>query len=345
MLCQIARCWRYAEIFGRYLIIDTTVSGMVDNLFDYFEMRSEPPIPVSGLSPELLVILNTIDSVFPSVLRGRISSYNAVYQQSGRAMVDQDSEVPLSFNFSKDYDEQLIVHHQYGGGTADVTALQHLRLRLDIAVKIVSRYPELTDDHSAIHIRNTDLKTDYQALIRTIERRVRNDRIVVCSDDPACIDYVGTRLSATSQIFSGSSIPDAGGKPLHYNSEIDRTKANIDMLCDLFWLSMSRNLYVMKSRQGLYSGFSRLAARLMSERQLLGALVANALKIADQHRDDPYARPPATQLRRTMFTNPARPRPSVWQVKKIPLSSLSVHFVTRYRDHSRGVAARVDHDG
>jgi hypothetical protein len=40
VLCQIEKCWRYAERHGRKLVIDTAKTGLLDSFDQYFKVAS-----------------------------------------------------------------------------------------------------------------------------------------------------------------------------------------------------------------------------------------------------------------------------------------------------------------
>ena len=325
-LCQIEKCWRYAEAHGRHLVIDTAFSGLMDDLFRYLVPGPETRIPVSGLTAELLAAFDAMDGVFPAVLTGRISGYPVEQIAPGENLCEAESRVPLSFDLDRDHDAQLLVHHQYGGGNLGYSALRRLRLTAPVATDVLSRHRDLQPGYMAVHIRNTDAMTDYAPVFRAIRPFARRRSLLICSDDRRCIDYARSFYGNSVRIISNADLPDTGGKSLHYNDTLDRFAANCDTLADLFWLSMSRRLFLAKTHLDRLSGYSRLAAQLACHRDTSRALVAGAGGV-EPGGDDFCAR---------RFSDLAGPRwnrsaASVWMVRRLGRRGNSLHVATPYR--------------
>lgn len=324
-LCQIEKCWRHAETYGRHLVIDTAESGLMDDFFRYFVPRPETRITVSRLTPELVAMFDAMDSVFPAVLSGRVSGYAVDQTGPGDNLCEAESRVPLCFDLDRDHDAQLLVHHQYGGGLG-FSALRRLSLTPPVAADVLSRHRDLKPGYVAIHIRNTDAMTDYAPVFRSIRPFVRGRTLLICSDDKGCIDHARDFYGTAVRVVSNANLPDTGGKTLHYNEALDRFAANCDALADVFWLSMSRRLFLAKTHLDRLSGYSRLAAQLACHRDTSRALVAaagSAGPVGDSF--------PGRRLRDLAGRRWNRSAAPVWLVRRLGLPGNALHVATPYR--------------
>ena len=325
-LCQIEKCWRYAETYRRHLVIDSAFCGLMDDFFRYFVPRPDTRIEVSGLTPDLLAGFDAMDSVFPAVLTGRISGYQVDQIEPGENLCETESRVPLRFDLDRDHEAQLLVHHQFGGGKMGFSALRRLSLTAPVAADILSRYRDLGSGYAAVHIRNTDMTTDYAPVFRAIRPLVRGRTLLVCSDDLGCIDHARAYYGDAVRVVSNANIPDTGGKTLHHNDTLDRFAANCDSLADLFWLSMSRRLFLTRTQEAKMSGYSRLAAELASDTRTSRALVGQA--VGDGQGDDGFAARRLSDLSGPRWDRSLAP---VWLVRRLRLPGKHLHVPVPYR--------------
>jgi hypothetical protein len=161
VLCQIEKCWRYAERHGRQLVIDTANTGLLDSFDQYFKVAS----PYCGdvhtrLSSETANRLAPL-SCKPRSLQGRLLTLAPVYNEEVLNFVDCDSGEALTFDFEKDWTEQLLVHFQCGGGKLGIACLGRLSLQPSISTTVLNRISLLPSDYIGVHVRNTDMQTAY----------------------------------------------------------------------------------------------------------------------------------------------------------------------------------------
>ncbi len=275
ILCQIEACWRYAETYDRHLIIDTEVSGLLDTFSTYFVPRSGTAPAVSfSLADHMPALLE--GDVRPACASADASRYKQRFSAEARNHVDAATGEKLTFDFETDHSEVLLIHHQCGGGMISIDALNRLELAPEIAEKVRAAISSLPESYASVHVRNTDMNTDYKTFFANIADRLAQKDVLICSDDRACIDY-GHAFFTESRVHTVSDIPDTGGKPLHTNASLDRFNANLDMLVDLFCLANGRALHLTRVDRGFLSGFSRLAQSLHRDRDLLARFVGAGL--------------------------------------------------------------------
>jgi hypothetical protein len=176
----------------------------------------------------------------------------------------------VAFDFDRPHIEEVLVHHQVGGrkcgSVGKVRSHQvwdWLRLADQVRTE-VSGTVARAGDYDAVHVRNTDLQTDYRRLFTDLDG-VLGDRIVLATDDYQCRQYA-ERFWA-DRLVPMTHLPDLGGAPLHF-ARLDpqeRRKVNIATLTDLMLLASARRLFFKAVDGGEkieISGFSGLAQYL-----------------------------------------------------------------------------------
>ena len=262
MLVQIEKCWRYALAHERHLFVDTTRSGFLDTLENYFLGTDKVSFgfPDIGLPPF---------DCYPECLATDIKDYQIAYDKSLRNYTYAPTHELLTFDFGKSYPQRILIHEQSGGGSESIHALERLRFQPKVKLYISEKIFRL-GVYDAIHVRNTDYKTDYKAFFASIEDKL-DKKIVLCTDDLQCQAYAksiwGERLNIVTVL------PDTRGRPLHMNNELDRYTTNLNALTDLFILAASSNFYYTKLDQGFVSGYTKLAELLHARQDLVNKLL------------------------------------------------------------------------
>jgi hypothetical protein len=282
-LCQIENCWRYAERYGRTLIVDTKRSGGVQGVFsEFFQPKTKSTTLFFELSEDRLANLNGA-TCFPAEIRGRLNTYIAEYDYSkfGNFFLDRETSVEITFDFTKDYDETLLVHEQCGGGTLSFDLLPKLIISDNLRPTILDRISHLNGEYYAVHVRNTDLRTSFKAFFSKILPEVENKSLLVCSDDAAVIAYA-QRFFISSKILFSSEVPNTQGKSLHfdiYSDDRQRKKMAVDAIVDLIAMGRSTKLFFSDAtlEAGRTSGFSLLAEHLWNNKNLIESLLGISL--------------------------------------------------------------------
>ena len=257
-LCQIERCVRYAATFDRILIIDTRNSELQSNFSDYFEPKHKSSDIIFDADAHILEYLNGL-ICFPAEARGRANDLN----------LRDTTTVPLTFDFDKDYSEPLLLHERWGGGRMSFELIDRLRLSQEIRPIVLDRLSDLKGRYHAVHVRNTDLKTDYKAFFERISPEVSGKRLLVCSDDCSVIEYAREYFKS-SEILTSSKIPDTKGEALHQFG--DRRERTIETLVDLIALGRAERLFFSTVHKGYISGFSQLANHLAKNKHVIDDL-------------------------------------------------------------------------
>ena len=275
MLNQIERCYSYAVACSRFLIVDTSYAhseSFRDRFSIYFHSRHRRMLLDNPLSDGELDSLEA----FPSFVSGRVSSYRVDFDAGRRTYVEAESRQPITFNMRATYREPLLVHHQHGGGLRSIFCLGHLTLSPMMRTRLEERMQRLPAGYAALHVRNTDMQSDYRPTLAEIRKRSVRD-LFVATDDRRVIGECRAALPGTT-IHSFSDIPDSGGKPIHLGfSTAEAEVRNSDAILDLLIVAQASVLFLCrKLGEGgpQISGYSRLASLLNENpdyiHQLLG---------------------------------------------------------------------------
>jgi hypothetical protein len=281
VLCQIEKVCKYAETFDRTVIIDTnhhSTTAIKDHFSKYFVSRQERVVlDLAEIESSLKNI-----SVVPNFLAGDLLQYDAHFDREIGRHVEKTTRQEITFDFTKDYAEPLLVHHASGRSSgASVAALSRLRLHVNLANELNKRLNSIGANYDSIHIRNTDYKTNYQHLLRRLKFHPALsdcERLFVATDDIACREYC-RHMFPDIKIISFSKLPLESGRPIHRLSEGDDIyERNKDAILDLLMLALSRKLIIFEineSRWGAkYSGFSLLARDLRNSKTILSGLIS-----------------------------------------------------------------------
>lgn len=277
-LCQIEKCWGYAETFSRTLIVDSTRSALLGDFADYFQPRHSGAQVHFRLTAPQLRLLDTLPC-HPHQLRGKLKTYQPAYSKSAGNYLDKKTSTRLGFDFARDYEEAVLVHEQCGGGNDSFALLDRIAIAADIRPLILDRIRPLGQDYAAVHVRNTDYKTEYENLFRDIYPRVSNKALLVCSDDAAVVAHAQAFFDK-SKILVSSRATHTGNRSLHFKykkhgNERQRRTSAIDSLVDLIALGGASEIYFTNVTAGFPSGFSTLAAYLCGHKQVINALLHN----------------------------------------------------------------------
>ena len=264
ILCQIELMHRYADRSGRILIVDTAYANSItfkDEMCNYFTSKE------SNLVLSARNLIESFDSmvVFPPALQGRVNGYYPWVRDERDEIVDWETGIPVSFDMSMDYPHQLLVHHAYGGGAISLFALTKLTINDNIIDQLVERMDTIGSPYSAIHIRNTDYKTNYKPTIERLRNSVLTP-VFISTDSLECRNYCEQAFGAQNVLYF-SKIPH-DGKAIHYNQGFsDIFQRNADAILDLLMLALSSRFHRVSrdgSPDGAVRGYSMLAENLFT---------------------------------------------------------------------------------
>jgi len=273
-LCELEKCLRYSEATGRHLIVDTTRSGLFEQLDVYLESKFPAPMTLRCAEPEVHR-LNSLVTV-PSVISGRLDTYDSQYARNIGKWVESTTQAPISFDFSTLYVEPLLVHEQHWTGPLLSPAfLARCRFTQPVALEVTRRLKTMpSNDYFAIHVRNTDYTTNYSAFFEQIRSHVSGMPVLICTDDSMVFDRA-VRAFPGSSVFRLSTFTNEDGRPLHGSRHDNQHEMNMQTLTDLIALALSREILSAVVQQiPRRSGFTLLAMALQQEKAIVQGLLS-----------------------------------------------------------------------
>ena len=267
MLVQIEKSRQYAIQYGRILILDTERSGLRLPFDKVFVANEFFGCDLIVWTKKIAREMDRIPTIIPSELRGKVSKYKSRWTPTTQNHVIRHTEVCIEFDFSRDHDAQLLVYEQAGGGTTSIDLLRCLSLRPSVVDQIAKRLIPLGHDYDAVHIRNTDYKTDYETFFRNCKSKFAGRPLLVCSDNAVVKENARNLLDPSTTLLSVADVPYLEGRPLHLNHKIAPYEAAIDLLSDLIAMVRSNTfifaeLQPSQEKAETVSGFSLLAENL-----------------------------------------------------------------------------------
>ena len=274
VLCQIEKCWDYAERFERRLIIDTSRRKLIGAVFDLLSLKDSPSNVEMGIPPGFGSVVESL-SVLPAGLTNGLLTDKPRWR--GGKFVCGESDEAITFDFSRDHEEDLLVHHQAGGGVASHRAITRFQVSRQNVELILGRMPQLPQDYDSLHIRATDYQTDYLAFLLRLARKKTDLPLVVCSDSNEVLDSA-KNVVPRRPIITFDDHPIDGSLPLHRDStnysDSLLKEAGQRLLAEMLTLTGARTFHYgpVFVRSGTeptrFSGFSRLLAFITTHPQV-----------------------------------------------------------------------------
>ena len=191
----ISKCLKYAKKYDRTLIIDSIKGGLQNEFSNYFCLKQFDDRIQLGLTNEQLSILNQV-SCRPFEMTGQIDKIKlkGITQENKYVIIDDAEKCILSFDFSLDHPEILLIDAWYGEGVRDFDSLNEFKLIKSVQDHISNILRNLPKEYVALHIRNTDKKVDYRQFMDGIMEQIDLPDVLVCSDNAETIEEMRTIL-------------------------------------------------------------------------------------------------------------------------------------------------------
>ena len=279
IFCQIEACCVYADEHRRVVVVDTAYSHSIsfwEQFSNYF------------LSKQQNLVLNSdgyLDkfgclSVYPESLKGRLASYRPKIVNGKLCdAFHSDHVVTLTFDFAQSYDQEVLVHQQFGGGSSSQKLPKRISINKKVLNALVQRLDSLPDHFDAVHVRHTDLHSNYETILAQLSKKLTRP-IFLATDNAQVLEEFKNAL-CSKNIYSFSKLPENRGEALHqFQKSNCYPQINLDAILDLLTLSFAETLYVAPTTNnphGAYSGFSRLAQFLHSDAGLRAEILRQPL--------------------------------------------------------------------
>lgn len=269
-LCQINNCYKYCVKTGRTLLINTEVNyieSMKYNFSDYFQFNNSE-INVIYDNNEIKKIFENNKFTVMNDLYDYLTDNYSMIEKPGRfsacpwepraiVICDEKTNLPLNFDYEKNYKEDVLLHFQGGGGYPHKFLLEHISLTDNVKKYINEKINMLPSNYTAIHVRSTDfrIRYDYKKLLEDNINSIKDKNLYLATDDREVYYYYQERLP---NIFNLTNYPDEECKMgLHHSSLNIKTKI-YDALSDLYIL-INSNKIISNSHD---SGYSKLAINI-----------------------------------------------------------------------------------
>ena len=240
MFCQIYKCLRYAVRHKRMLYVDTEENPkFLEPLGLYFKPLS-PNLKFTDRAGANEILRNARSGVAYNFSW----DYEAVWDTKSLSFVEETSREKLTFDFKRSHDDEVLLHHQAGGGLDSGRLLLLMTLTPHLKNLLATRLSMFPRDYSAAHVRYTDYESDYKNYLpKTISKEIK---VLFLSTD-------------NDQVVEWARIKMPGVQTVNYQRSNNR---NIESICDLFMLANGRTVIpVPLVNNGVaFSGYSRLAS-------------------------------------------------------------------------------------
>jgi hypothetical protein len=325
VLCQINEAYKFSQKSNRTLLIDTRLSGLADSLSNYFDLLIPDQRIKLNLRDEDLFKLNKL-TCFPNEFEGKIdwiyhrfaaidskkmdtwryfnsiqnllkllfyvfknvklNSISLKFKFIANYLNIRKKKICIQFDNIETHPAELIVHHMSGGGEESIKTLSLLKFKNEIINKINLKINFLGLDYDAIHIRNTDYKSEYITFFEQIKPKTLGRRILLCTDNPEIMFVVKETMGQTEIVFIEKYFPRSktNNSPIHFQWKMSKETIqlnNVIMLADLIGMAKSKNLYYPNLTENIhlarFSGFSKLAENLKSRPELVDQLMGGKL--------------------------------------------------------------------
>ena len=257
---QIIKCYNYCKKTGRTLLVNTNTNhnqSMRYNFVDYFNFKDTNFSIISDSN----IIANLFKKQNVTVINGLnnylTDNYSMTFigkeSDGANILCDKESKIPLKFDFNKDYDEDVLLHFQGGGGDKGSLLFEHIILNKNLQQHISNKITELPNDYVSLYVRNTDKKSDYEKLLNDNIKIIENENVYLATDSKVVLDYFkNTEL----KIFNFTTFPNENSINLH-NSNLDTKTKIYDALTDLYLIANSKRIITNSS-----SGYLKLVREL-----------------------------------------------------------------------------------
>lgn len=305
----MGKCFDLCFVHHQYeglIICDDYSDGLMGQLKQVFEIKPETRRDsrhkikrLAKIRPK--VTCNQIEILSRQELKTKLDSMNSssTTKRTGfpttpgiKALSEWVTNNSIQPDTPSTLDSEFDLFIGCSGGPPSRTFLRALRLKKNYRLTVRKILQNLPGKYTSIHIRNTDIQTDYASFFKTLIKKVNPEsQLVICSDDPAMQAEASTffgakRVYKKNQLineflpFLNAPKPTASQRshdPDLYISDLDKKIFVVRSVADLFCLAGADSLHFCKTAQSSFgndqkrmtSGYSLLAEILKKDPTLL----------------------------------------------------------------------------
>ena len=269
-ICQISKCLKYCETYKRILIVDGSKSPLSVSFGKYFQIAEPKTTVYLDLNecPRSLIerIQHLSASSFMPPLPENFVFENYRYRAiSEKNIYFEGTDKAITFDFKRDYFQEILLHHQFGGGLMSAYIFKKIKLRSNVISSLTRQIADIGDFDAAVHIRNTDTASEYKKILRFALNRFRGKSIFVATDSLEVYKYCCSMPCSEKFKFNTESIKlQRSCVALHKGKslDIDNDAVFLQSIVDLFLLAIAPIYCFSTVKHGGISGYSMLASIL-----------------------------------------------------------------------------------
>ncbi len=262
-LNRIYYCLNYCKKFNRILMIDMKYNnGYSINFSDYFFIDDTNIIYDSIVIQK--IITENKSTIYPNEITN-LYNYKLGYDNNWFYLLE-DKKIYTEINLNIEYDEDIVLYNNCGGGTQSLEIFKIIKLKRFIIDEFFNRYNQIPKPYVSIHIRNTDYKLDYDNFYKTNYDKFINKNIFLASDSKIVLDYFNNSNIA---YYNFTTLSEKN-QPIHSKyTNNDKNIVFIDTICDLLLLALGET-FILPVK---YYGYTNLAYNLFNNKHLVHNLI------------------------------------------------------------------------
>jgi hypothetical protein len=223
MLNQINNAINLSEITNRTLIIDTNGGAFMNDFNSFF------CIPGKIYYTNYEVMDSKIHQKYQEYINSKVIYSNGDYILNGKSIVLDVDDLINS-------EDDLIIFTYMRGKTGNKW---NIKVKKEIIEKI-KMLPKIEDNYIGFHFRNTDMKSDFNLLIKEVLKYTNEIKYLYFSTDDSksisnLIDYVPKDVKIIQYTKPG----DYMGKNIHYSNP-NKDEIIMNSLIDMYFLKKSK---------------------------------------------------------------------------------------------------------
>jgi hypothetical protein len=201
---------------------------------------------------EYTVYPNNLKDELGSMINGLYNDISLTNPTRGRGVTPIYAYKNTMLSLPAENRPEDIIIHSRGGGGDGYTLFNKIQFHRSVLDIFRDRYEKLNKPYLAIHIRNTDYKSDYKKFFTQNEVLIRSYKhIYLATDDVDAIHFY--RTNGLDPINFTTFPIEEDYISLH-SANIDGHTKFIDMICDIFIMGLAEKL--LSNSNG---GFIKLA--------------------------------------------------------------------------------------
>lgn len=263
-LSVINKCYLYAKLHNRILLIDTTKSCYGINLSNYIKFINTNNVEIIC---DLNIIKNIISchdfTIYPNIDKNILGTM--IVKDTGHGYKIKDSNIIIISNLNLNYIEDIVIYcnHKCDNINSNIKMIHFTDI---VKNEYINRLNKIPKPYLAIHIRNTDYKCDYKKLYYDNEKKILNEKnIYVATDDINALNFFKSKRN----IYNFTTFQNKRtSNNLHYDKSILSNTRFMDALCDLLILGSSYDILTISK-----GGYIKLAKTICYDKSLLYSLL------------------------------------------------------------------------